>query len=939
MRHGWALIAAWVVAFSGCDQGTGGGAAPSSASSKPASSRSRHEVQVDEAFEKRDFLQVRRLLRYLPHDRKADIEQRLEREALAFIEQTVALGKAALQVGDAAKAQALLDDAMKRVPNNLRPAEVLADLKAGIEATLARERALWERRLGPQRTQTAIAARGHSDFARLVELGRAVIRGEEGAVEAMLADKAPWGNVLSALLVARQPGATGASPLIEERAPGGAGEEPLRIWLRAPKGDEPAPTVLLLSTAAEAAAQVERLTARWQGRVAVAAVALDGDGDWGDAGIQRAVRRALATVGQSVLIDRRRVWLGGAPAGWSLLERDPALWAGLLVSELPEAPLELRDPGRLAVVAILPEAEHGRVAQLLPRLQPLVSPPAPSAADGELELLTRHQTRAQLSPIHMFDRREVQRRDDLLITEFDPSRELDTARGARRLREPARLGLQRAGNTLRIVESDGIIGLELLITPARFDIRQPVAIEHRGKVIGRWLPDNKAESLIRLAGRFPLDEVVGRLAIELPVTSWTERYAGTFEREDLERLGREDFEALVALLRGAFHDREPDLAAIAAKLEAELAAERLAPELLDGLIRLARVGRGLGPGNHVREIELPTHKFKYFVKVPSLPPGKRVPLIVDLHGGGGGGGHLRLMADTMGEMRDDAGGEVIVALPSAGRGVGWGPGQAGLGQVTRMVDELQRLTPVDPDRIILRGFSMGGAGCWSAAVIEPWRWAAVNPVAARVHPHFHKLFPNLWLIGIWVVHRTGDPIVPPDSARAAAAELMKVGHPSIVFKEYKGKEHIGEPPHEGPAMMRWLFTRRRKPRPGKLMARCVAPRPQRFAYMRTLRYAPGRATAALRSRRGQPEQWFREPPAITLSRRGNTFTISERDGVSEIELLMDIHLIDWARPIVVREGERELLRKRLTPTLEERLRYNRQFPDLDVRAVVRIKLD
>lgn len=45
------------------------------------------------------------------------------------------------------------------------------------------------------------------------------------------------------------------------------------------------------------------------------------------------------------------------------------------------------------------------------------------------------------------------------------------------------------------------------------------------------------------------------------------------------------------------------------------------------------------------------------------------------------------------------------------------------------LEHLQRDCPVDPDRISVRGFSMGGAACWGFTVHYPCKWFASNPGA------------------------------------------------------------------------------------------------------------------------------------------------------------------------------------------------------------------
>jgi len=57
---------------------------------------------------------------------------------------------------------------------------------------------------------------------------------------------------------------------------------------------------------------------------------------------------------------------------------------------------------------------------------------------------------------------------------------------------------------------------------------------------------------------------------------------------------------------------------------------------------------------------------------------------------------------------------------------------------------------IDPDRISVRGFSMGGAACWQMAVHYPTRWFAANPGAGFSEtPLFLKVFQNESLAPTW----------------------------------------------------------------------------------------------------------------------------------------------------------------------------------------------
>jgi hypothetical protein len=54
---------------------------------------------------------------------------------------------------------------------------------------------------------------------------------------------------------------------------------------------------------------------------------------------------------------------------------------------------------------------------------------------------------------------------------------------------------------------------------------------------------------------------------------------------------------------------------------------------------------------------------------------------------------------------------------------------AGETDVFEAIESVKRNFPVDENRVVIRGFSMGGAGCWHLAAHHPGFWAAANPGA------------------------------------------------------------------------------------------------------------------------------------------------------------------------------------------------------------------
>ena len=59
------------------------------------------------------------------------------------------------------------------------------------------------------------------------------------------------------------------------------------------------------------------------------------------------------------------------------------------------------------------------------------------------------------------------------------------------------------------------------------------------------------------------------------------------------------------------------------------------------------------------------------------------------------------------------------------------------------IDDVKQHYPIDENRMVMRGFSMGGAACWQFAVHYPSVWAAAAPGAGFAEtPEFLRVFQN-----------------------------------------------------------------------------------------------------------------------------------------------------------------------------------------------------
>ncbi len=123
------------------------------------------------------------------------------------------------------------------------------------------------------------------------------------------------------------------------------------------------------------------------------------------------------------------------------------------------------------------------------------------------------------------------------------------------------------------------------------------------------------------------------------------------------------------------------------------------------------------------------YESKFLLYVPAdYKPGKIVPLVIVGHGGNSSMSpqratstaamYLRLYAPAVSKELG-----AIVVAPASTRG--WG--QIGNSLIFSTVSKLQRMFPIDPDRIYVTGQSMGGHLSYRSALTLPDRWGAVSP--------------------------------------------------------------------------------------------------------------------------------------------------------------------------------------------------------------------
>ena len=176
----------------------------------------------------------------------------------------------------------------------------------------------------------------------------------------------------------------------------------------------------------------------------------------------------------------------------------------------------------------------------------------------------------------------------------------------------------------------------------------------------------------------------------------------------------------------------------------------------------------LAAGDHDRSLEVDGRRRTYLLHVPRRDdPRQPAALVLALHGAGMNGRLMR-WATGLSDKADEAG--FVVAYPDGtGRGplLAWNVGWGGRGPddgrpddvafLTAVIDDIARLTPIDPRRVYACGFSNGGMMCYRLAAEVPERFAAVAAVAGVVAG---TPAPPALPVPILHIHGTADTIVP-----------------------------------------------------------------------------------------------------------------------------------------------------------------------------------
>ena len=174
------------------------------------------------------------------------------------------------------------------------------------------------------------------------------------------------------------------------------------------------------------------------------------------------------------------------------------------------------------------------------------------------------------------------------------------------------------------------------------------------------------------------------------------------------------------------------------------------------------------------------------------------PLLLFLHGGDG--------SNTRHNPRKyapDPDLPLIILAPQAPSG-GWSSVD-----FNTLLKEVSAEYNVDPDRIYLTGYSMGGYGVWDLLSRNPEWFAAAVPIAGGGDAERICKAKN---VSVWAIHGDQDDVIPHSESEKMINALKKCGADAQLTL-YPGVKHPSWiQAYKDPAFYKWLLNHRKKSR-------------------------------------------------------------------------------------------------------------------------------
>lgn len=104
--------------------------------------------------------------------------------------------------------------------------------------------------------------------------------------------------------------------------------------------------------------------------------------------------------------------------------------------------------------------------------------------------------------------------------------------------------------------------------------------------------------------------------------------------------------------------------------------------------------------------------------------------------------------------------------------------------VIDLLDHLLKEFKVDPKRVVLSGFSMGGHGTWAIGGRHQDRFSALIPIAGRPDPEIKE-----WSIPVYAIHSRADDVVPIEPTMQYVQAMQEKGYDVKLYPLRRESHH------------------------------------------------------------------------------------------------------------------------------------------------------
>ena len=179
--------------------------------------------------------------------------------------------------------------------------------------------------------------------------------------------------------------------------------------------------------------------------------------------------------------------------------------------------------------------------------------------------------------------------------------------------------------------------------------------------------------------------------------------------------------------------------------------------------------------------------YRYYAPPATAGASGRRPLVLFLHGEEAAGTDNRAQLTTSEgatiwvEPDHLAKNPTYVLAPQAPSGADWGREPVYSGTVALLKQFVSDHRDVDPDRIYLVGFSMGGTGAWTMLLRNPGLFAAAIPISGDANAFLsdEQAFAAIRNTPVLPVHSYDDPVSPVSGTQNAVDAMVAAGDASV----------------------------------------------------------------------------------------------------------------------------------------------------------------